>query len=221
MVKREIREQARDLRRQGMSVGDIARTLSVSRGSVSVWVRDIELTEAQKEHLKQNKIHWGAQNKGAKTNQRRALEKRELYQEAGRNRAREGRPLHLAGCMLYWAEGAKRKNNLYFVNSDVNMLRLYIRFLREELGVQDTEISLYIHCHNAAHIERIQHYWLDVLVLPKSSLRQAYVKKGSDTRRNILINGVCGIAVYKTELVQHVYGAIQEYAGFDCPEWLF
>jgi transposase len=47
-MKRETREKARQLRYSGMSVRDIAKTLSVSTASVSVWVRDIELTEEQK-----------------------------------------------------------------------------------------------------------------------------------------------------------------------------
>jgi hypothetical protein len=45
-------------------------------------------------------------------------------------------------------------------------------------------------------------------------------KRGSDTRRNILANGVCTVRVYSTELTQHIYGAIQEYGGFERPEWL-
>ncbi|MCA9419299.1 MAG: helix-turn-helix domain-containing protein, partial [Candidatus Omnitrophica bacterium] len=40
-MKRELREQARQLRQNGISVREISRTLGVSKGSVSVWVRDI------------------------------------------------------------------------------------------------------------------------------------------------------------------------------------
>lgn len=47
MVKRAVREQALELRRQGMSMRDIASTLHVSKGSVSLWVRDIVLTQEQ------------------------------------------------------------------------------------------------------------------------------------------------------------------------------
>lgn len=36
--------------------------------------------------------------------------------------------LHLAGCMLYWAEGAKSRNTIEFANSDPNMVRLFCRF---------------------------------------------------------------------------------------------
>jgi len=40
-------------------------------------------------------------------------------------------------------------------------------------------------------------------------------------RRNKLPYGVCSIRVRRsTRIVQHIYGAIQEYAGFDEPRWL-
>lgn len=39
--------------------------------------------------------------------------------------------LHVAGCMLYWGEGNKGKNDLAITNSDPDLLRLFLRFLRE------------------------------------------------------------------------------------------
>ncbi len=126
--------------------------------------------------------------------------------------------------MLYWAEGAKERNEIYFVNSDANMIRMFMRFLREELFVPDEDISLYIHCHyyDLAEQRRIEQYWVILLGLQDACLRKTQVKKGSDTRKNILVNGVCGVRVARsTRLAQHIFGAIQEYAGFDNPAWLF
>src|SRR5690606_19534161 len=125
--------------------------------------------------------------------------------------------------MLYWAEGAKARNGIYFANSDPHMMVLFIRFLREELDVLDADIKLLIHCHSHDPLEiaRIEHYWLDLLQLPPAALSKTQIKKGSDTRKNIIKNGICSIRVYKTELTHHIYGAIQEYGGFDNPEWLF
>jgi hypothetical protein len=37
---------------------------------------------------------------------------------------------------------------------------------------------------------------------------------------NRLPYGTCRLSVHSTAIVQHIYGAIQEYAGFDRPEWL-
>lgn len=222
-MERSVREEARRLRHEGMSVRDIALTLKVSRSSVSLWVRDIELTEAQKEALKARQSRWAAQNTGAQKNRKQGLERRRAFQEAGRVKAREMRPLHLAGCMLYWAEGGKIRNRLYFANSDPNMHLLFIRFLREEMGIEDSDITINIHCHTSdtEAIRQLEDYWVNLLGLSRSNLRKTYTKKGSEIKRSILEHGVCGVGVSSTEIIQHIYGAIQEYAGFDNPGWLF
>jgi transcriptional regulator with XRE-family HTH domain len=219
----ERREKARHLRQQGMSIRQIAETVGASRGSISLWVRDIRLTEDQEEKLRQNQQRWAAQNTGAQVNRSRARTQRLKFQEVGRAAAREGSPLHLIGCMLYWAEGAKSRNEIYLVNSDVNMLRLFMRFLREELNVDDLLVTVHIHCHTdeVDEKQRIGAYWLSELNLPESCLRKIQTKEGSQTRHNRLENGVCGIRVCRTELVHHIYGAIQEYGSFDNPDWLF
>lgn len=222
-MKNEIRFEARRLRQQGMSVKEIALALKVSRSSISLWVRDIELTEEQTRILKDRQRFWGAQNSGAHVNRDKAQQIRAMAQEAGRLKAKENNSLHLAGCMLYWAEGAKSRNNINFVNSDPNMFMLFVRFLREELKVKNSEFVLYIHSHSTDvdEIQRQQQYWLDLLELPSSCIRKVLYKIGSQVRQNVLMNGVCSIRVYRTELVQHIFGAIQEYGGFDNPDWLF
>jgi hypothetical protein len=95
------------------------------------------------------------------------------YQAEGRAKAREGRTLHLAGCTLYWAEGAKDKNELHFVNSDPAMLIFFMKFLREELEVQDSEISLKIHCHSPERdVQAVaESFWLTTLGLSNKNLR--------------------------------------------------
>jgi len=47
-----------------------------------------------------------------------------------------------------------------------------------------------------------------------------FTKRGSAERINKMSYGVCGLRVNRTDLVQQIYGAIQEYAGFDRPEWV-
>lgn len=112
-MKREIREEARRLRAEGKSVREIAKLLNVSKASASIWVRDIPLSIEQIENLKKKQHRFGAQNKGASQNREKFRKLRAAYQAEGRKKAREMRPLHLAGCMLYWAEGGKKKNSVY------------------------------------------------------------------------------------------------------------
>src|SRR5262249_50828298 len=50
-VKTFKRDMARELRSEGLSVREIERRLGVARSSVSLWVRDVSLTEAQRGYL--------------------------------------------------------------------------------------------------------------------------------------------------------------------------
>ncbi len=223
-MKRETRLKARELRQQGHSIGDIAFMLGIAKSTVSLWVRDIELTELQVEHLKEKIRTYGAQNKGASTNRKNAKAQRIVFQDQGRIKARENSPLHLAGCMLYWAEGAKDRNTFYFVNSDANMLQLCMRFLREEMAICEADITIRIHCHfnDPFEMRRVEQYWLETLQLPVTAIRKTLFKQGSEKSKHVLANGVCAIRILKsTHLVQHVFGAIQEYGGFENPDWLF
>ncbi len=216
------REAARNLRAQGCSVKEIAQKLAISRASASVWVRDIVLTPEQIAYLKQRQGRIEGQHTGARANEQKFREQRRRYQEAGRQKAREQRPLHLMGCMLYWAEGSKHKNSTYFVNADPHMMRLFGRFLREELDVTPDEMSIHVHCHTTDpdEIHRMETYWLELLDLPREALRKTIYKQGSTTRHTSLMNGLCGLRVNRTEITQHIFGAIQEYGGFEHPDWL-
>jgi len=223
-AKEEEMRLARELRMQGWSYKQIAEEIGVSKGSVHNWCKDIKLTPEQKAANKERQIKRGKNNKGAQTNRKKALIERREYQNAGRMKARQGSHLHMIGCMLYWAEGAKyRRNNLIFANSDVKMIQVFAHFLREELNVQDDGIKVKVHCHttNPDEIEAIENYWLNLLQLPRDNLNTTQIVKSSGKSRNRLQYGVCTITVNNTEILQHIFGAIQEYGGFENDNWLY
>jgi hypothetical protein len=100
---------------------------------------------------------------------------------------------------------------------------MFMSFLCEELGVRREAIKLKIVCHaqNDDECRRIEEYWLNLLHLPPANLGKTFVKPTSTKVHNHLPNGVCMVRVYDTALVSHIFGAIQEYGGFENPEWLF
>jgi hypothetical protein len=128
--------------------------------------------------------------------------------------------------MLYWAEGAKQRNTIDFTNSDPQMVLLFRRFLTDAMAIERDEILLAINVYtnNGLTIEEIERYWLELLGLPATSARKhmtSHMPTSSSGRaRNKLPYGVCTLRVHSTWMLQHIYGAIQEYAGFDEPAWL-
>jgi transcriptional regulator with XRE-family HTH domain len=223
-VKTTERIRARELRAQGKSIKEIQQELGVSRSSVSLWVRDVRLTTEQQSALI-DRIRLGPARAGV-VSAARARERRAGYQERGRIRARSGSPLYAAGCMLYWAEGGKRRNSVLLTNADPAVLAFFARFLRDEFAVADDAMSVYCNLF-ADHLERqreIEQFWLDTLQLPATALRKSivnvYSKYSQKKRDNKLPYGTCRLVVHSTEIVQTIYGSIQEYGGFDRPEWL-
>jgi hypothetical protein len=204
-----------------MPVKEIAARIGVSVSSVSIWTRDIELTPKQRARNKRR-----AGRRRGKTWREVNRERRRRFQEEGRQRARLGTRLHHAGCMLYWAEGAKHRNMVCLANSDVNMVRFFCRFLREcfDVPATDFRVRLNVYTNNGLRIGEIEEHWLRALELPRSCVGKHSVNalptSSSGRKKNKLPYGVCTVKVHSTRIVQHIYGAIQEYGGFAEPRWL-
>jgi hypothetical protein len=134
--------------------------------------------------------------------------------------------MHAAGCMLYWAEGEKNRNRVALSNSDPHVARVFLTFVRAYFAVANEDVRISVNLF-ADHLERqqeIEQFWLDLLELPRSCLTKSavnvYSKYSKRKRVNVLPYGTCRVSVHSTAIVQHIYGAIQEYGGFEQPEWL-
>jgi hypothetical protein len=223
-MKTDERLRAREMRAEGCSVKEIAATLGVARSSASTWVRDVPLGPEERARLiyrsRLGPIVAG-ELKAA-----RARDVRRGYQDEGRRLARERGPDYAAGCMLYWAEGAKGRNSLQIVNADPEVLVFFARFLREHFDVERERmvVTCNLFADHVDHQREIEDHWLDRLELPRSCLRKsavnAYSKYSQKKRTNKLPFGTCSLRVHSTRIVQTIYGSIQEYGGFDRPEWL-
>jgi hypothetical protein len=212
-------------RDEGRSIKEIAGLLGVSPSSVSRWVADITLSPGFLEALRQRNPAVNGRLNGLRGQCATRRGARLEAQAHGREMARAPTRLHLAGCMLYWAEGSKDRNAAKLTNSDPDLLALFVRFLRECYRVSPQRILLTVNCHlnNGLSLEEIETWWLERLGLPQVSLRAATVNTASQAsrwRRNVLVYGTARVSVNSTAIVQSIYGAIQEYAGIQRPEWV-
>jgi hypothetical protein len=128
--------------------------------------------------------------------------------------------------MLYWAEGDKGRNQARLSNSDPDLLRFFVEFLRCYFDVEDDDIRVTCHLF-ADHVEKqrdIEAFWLEALGLTERSLCKSFVNVYSvaskKKRVNLLPYGTCRVSVSRTSVVQSIYGSIQQYGGFERPEWL-
>jgi hypothetical protein len=128
--------------------------------------------------------------------------------------------------MLFWAEGAKGINKVHPTNSDPELPRLFARFLRHYFDVPDQRIRILcnLFADHVADQWAVEQFWLDVLELPRSSLWKSvvnvYSRSRQRTRCGKLPYGKCRLTVHDVRIAHHLYSAIQEYDGFERPEWL-
>lgn len=191
---------------------------------MSRWVRHVELAPEQRQRLIDKiEVHRviAAEKKSA-----RARAVRAQYQEHGRELARQGDASYIAGCMLFWAEGSKARNVAQITNADPDLVASFLAFLRTSFEIADDQLAVTCNLF-ADHVERqreIEEFWLTKLNLPPSALRKSivnnYSKYSQKKRQNKLPFGTCRLTAFSTRIVQTIYGSIQEYGGFERPEWL-
>jgi Homeodomain-like domain-containing protein len=225
-VKPVERDNARRLRQdEGRSIREIAAILGVSVSTVSRWTADITLSPEFTEALRQRNPTLNGRLRGVHVQSAAKRTIRLGHQAHGRGLARCPTQLHLAGCMLHWAEGSKKRNRVTLTNSDPDLLAPFVRFLRECYNVAADKFALSVNCHlnNGLDLAEIEAWWLARLGLPTATLRKATVNRASRAsrwRRNVLVYGTASVTVNSTAIVQSIYGAIQEYAGIERPEWV-
>ena len=220
-MKTAEKKLAQQLRREGLSMKMIEQRLGIARSTVSLWVREIELSDRQHAEIA---LRGASEASRARSAYFRA--RRRGFQEEGREVARLGEPLHVAGCMLHWAEGSKHRNAVHLSNSDPAMIELFARFLRHYFETPDTSLRMAcnLFADHEARQREIEDFWLVSAGLPRTCLTKStvncYSRPSKRTRVGRLPHGTCRLTFHSTRAVQHIYGAIQEYGGFERPAWL-
>ena len=207
------------LRQSGKSIVEIQQITGLPRGTVNNWCQHVTISDEQMRILR------FAQKRGLHKKYKDNQDIREKAHKEGREKAKLLDPLHLAGCMLYWCEGAKAKSSrhtLSLVNSDPEMIKVYMRFLRESLNVPNEEIFLKLTIYDDIDESEAIEFWSKVCNLHKSSFKKTQIKKSYPIKQyshQRKMYGCCTVMVYKTKYVHHVLAAIQQYFGFNREDW--
>lgn len=183
MAKSKEKLEARVLRRNGESIGLIAKKVGVSKSSVSLWCGDIVLTREQRERLVENDRRGGAvgRSRAAISIKNERLSRLAEYMHKGERMIGQmsARDIFIAGVALYWAEGNKKNRRLVFSNSDPLMIKLLIKWFVECLGIPRTDIYCKVGI-NQIHKDRVamvEQYWSEVCGIPLTEFRRVSLKK--------------------------------------------
>lgn len=181
------KKEAIKLRRQGLSLPFIARELNVSKGTVSLWVRDISLSERAKRKIESLRSAGQiASQKALKERTGRALSSAKAEAEALVNALHYDREMALVLCsLLYWCEGTKRHNDneFTFSNSDPALVQAFMVFMRRSLTLSEIKFRVKMHLHEY-HNEAVEkRFWSKITRIPENQFQSTFWK--SNTGNNI------------------------------------
>jgi hypothetical protein len=182
-------EQARVLRRGGMTLDDIARRLQVAKSSVALWVRDVPFTPSPR--------RYGPQQR------RNRLREAKLAQIAALDAAGAERigilsddAFLAAGVALYAGEGSKRDGIVSFANSDAAMVRFFCTWFRRHFDIDERRLRVRVYLHHGLDLDAAHAFWSDITGVPIDQFQAPYRAAADPTiRSNKHLHG-CAYVVY-------------------------
>ena len=190
-AKDDLRETAVAMRKEGRSYREIREVVGVSKSTLSLWLRDVPLTEEQRVALALR----GPEATSARADKNRAVAARRRAQVRSQARAQVAElsesELFVAGAVAYWAEGTKNKpwrhgQAVQFMNSDPAMIRLFLGWLRL-VGVSRDQLIFRVHIHESADCADAVRFWSRVVEAPESQFGNPTIKahKPLTVRKNV------------------------------------
>ncbi|MDQ2686469.1 MAG: hypothetical protein M3Y28_01220 [Armatimonadota bacterium] len=207
-MKSEEKNLARELRRQGFSYNEILEQVTVSKGTLSLWLRDITLTEEQIARL-EARLGGGREKFILSMRTHRDARWAGFQQEAEEEYAALSQdPEFMFGLALYIGEGSKTApNELCLTNCDSGVIRHGLRFFLK-IGVPYQQIRCAIGIHPGLSKEAAQAYWQDVTGLPRNqfhTVREVASRASSGKKGHLQIYGTCQLRASVTKIRQKVH----------------
>ncbi len=125
----------------------------------------------------------------------------------------EQEKLKIAGVMLYWGEGTKKGYNVALANSDPLMVAIFVRFLREICGIEESRLHITLH-HYPDHDEAtLKKFWSKTLKVPLKQFYLSYMHfntKGSYKKKSQY--GTVSVQYSDVALLKVINSWISEYS---------
>lgn len=190
-------ELGRDLRRLGLSYGEVMDLIPVKKATLATWCRDVKLNEEQVNGI----LARRAQQPGIPRNtQHKRHREIEMIQAQARLEALhlQEDPFWMAGVVLYWAEGCKTNRRLEMTHSEPEALRLFMAWSRRFLQPRATfGAALNLHWNNDE--ARAKLFWSQELQIDMGCFTKSFIKPdGTGHRKNHLPHGVCRATMRKS-----------------------
>lgn len=210
MAKYLAKVQARELRKQGISIPKIAKLVKATASSVSCWVKDISLTRVQIDQLKSEK-----QFLTATRNKQEKVERQQRYGQVGQQKIGDPqsiRELFLVGAALYWGEGNKTRGTVAVANSDPAAISLFIKWLHTCFNVPTDKMKIILNIHEDMDHQAIEKYWKRVTGFADCQFYKTQVARNTvaKIKKKQSYRGTATVIVHNANLAYEIQGILEK-----------
>lgn len=213
MAKLLEHRRAIRLRKHGKSYSQIRDILRVSKGTLSVWLRDYPLSKEQLRKLTAvNEVRIERFRKTMK--EKRDARMQKYYREQKKKwMPLSDKELFIAGLFLYWGEGSKADRYHVFINNtDPQVVKFTLYWMVRCLMIPKNKIRVNLHLYSDMDVEKEIRFWCRELNVSKKSFTKPYIKQSKRAdldQKGLFGHGTCGIGFSKTEIKERILMAIK------------
>ncbi len=208
-----IKEQARTMRRNGASYGEITKTYKVAKSTLFEWVKKIEKPNTLY-HTNHNAWFASIREKAAEANKKKRQREIDVIIDSVKEEVEQWHFLLDKNVqksilsILYWAEGQKlpeRGAPVKFANTDPRLILLFVKLITEcyQVDLKKLKIGLYIHWYHKETV--VRNFWKKLLGVHDSQFRKIYRKRRHNSKRfrkNFM--GICFVIYQDVDLRQRI-----------------
>ena len=193
------------LRKQGLSYAEISEKMGgIAKSTLSGWFRGIVLTKQQEARLLAKSKRAGLLGRqiGANTNRQKSLKRiSSLRKEAELQfAANHHNRLFLVGIALYWAEGNQKTHRFQFTNSNPEMIKVMLSWLRL-VGCDESMLKFRLYIHKPYENDNCEKYWGGIVGFPQSKFQKTLLKPTKhNTKKNPGYKGCLKVDLNGSEL---------------------
>ena len=178
---KSLKDRAVTLRHRGWSYNIIAHRLGVGKSTLSHWLRNIPYQPNQSVI---KRIRLGPARAAVNKQRRKLAAINSLMVEGQRDIGTlSKRDLLLLGIGLYMGEGTRLYEDVRIVNSDPQVIRIAMEWLRRSCGVPERNFAAVVHAYPDNSPEASVKYWSGITGISRRQFDKVQVDRRLDKSR--------------------------------------
>jgi len=214
MIKKK---RAINLRKEGRSIRDIEKTLSVARSTLSGWLCDVELSKKQKEQLHKKWLAAlaKARSKAAELNKNNRLKRMRVIEQDAKNFVSDiviNKKLgEIIFSIFYLAEGTKaQRGTVEIASTNPKILVTLLKLFRYLYSPQESRLRCRLNLRLDQSERKLKSYWSKILQIPKSQFIKTQFDKRTIKPTFKNYKGVCSLYYCDTNLQKRIIAIGEE-----------